>query len=302
MSEATGRRGWGVVGVPSSAAAHWPGIEKAPAALRSAGLLDALRSAGLRVADHGDLPVVRWQSARRPGTPNNVDAVAGVLRATTAAVGNVIDRGDVPLVLGGECTVVIGVVDAFLRRGRDVGLVYVDGGQDLMIPVDHPDEPILDGMGVAHLLDLPGCVDEIAGVGTQRPMLDAARIAFVGYADGEEDVHGVVSSARFPSGDVAANPEGTARAAIAAVTAAAASFVVHVDVDALDFFDTPAADVPIFGKGLTLMQLVAVLGVLLADPRCAAVTFVEHNPDHGNPDGSTTRTLVEALAAAFAPG
>ena len=296
------RRSWGLIGVPSSAAAHWPGIEKAPAALRSAGLLDALRSAGLTVTDHGDLPVVGWQAERQAGAPNNVNAVAGVVQATAAAVGDVLEHGDVPFVLGGECTVVIGVVDALLRRGGDVGLVYVDGGQDLMIPVDHPDEPILDGMGVAHLLDLPGCVGEIADLGVRRPMLDAARIAFVGYADGEEDVHGLVCSARFPATDVAADPVATARAAIAAVTAVASSFVVHVDVDVLDFFDTPAADVPIFGRGLTLPQLVAVLRVLFADPRCAAATFVEHNPDHGNPDGSTTRMLVDALAMAFTPG
>ncbi len=295
-------RSWGVLGVPSSAAAHWPGIEKAPAALRSAGLLDALRAAGLTVADHGDLPVVRWRASRAGDEPNNVSAVADVLRATADAVRAVLDSGDVPVVLGGECTLVIGVVEAFISRGGDVGLVYVDGGQDLMIPVDHPDEPILDGMGVAHLLNLPGCVEEIAGIGARRPMLDAVRIAFVGYADDEEDVHGLVSSARFPATVVAVDPPAAARAAVTAVTAAASSFIVHIDVDVLDFFDTPAADVPIFGRGLTLPQLVSLLRVLVTDRRCCAVTFVEHNPDHGAADGSTTRALVDALAEAFSSG
>ena len=41
----------GMLGVPTSAAAHWPGQEKAPRALRDAGLPQRLRDAGLDVAD-----------------------------------------------------------------------------------------------------------------------------------------------------------------------------------------------------------------------------------------------------------
>jgi arginase len=283
--------------VPSSAAAHWPGIEKAPAALRAAGLVKALRATGLALEDHGDLPVTRWQAARTDGGPNNVLQVVDVLRATSGAVGDIVDAGRRPLVLGGECTVLIGVLDAFVGRGVDVALVYVDGGQDLMIPVDHPEEPILDGMGVAHLLDLPGTVEEIAAFGARRPLLTARRIAFVAYADEEEDVHGLVPSARFPVAEVVKDQNGTARAAIEAI--GGGQFVLHVDVDVLDFLDTPAADVPIYGRGLTLPQLVALLCPLVADPRCAAMTFVEHNPDHGEPGGGTTRALVAALADAF---
>ena len=51
---------FGLLGVPSSAAAHGPGQEKAPAALRQAGLPERLTAAGARVMDYGDLPVVRW--------------------------------------------------------------------------------------------------------------------------------------------------------------------------------------------------------------------------------------------------
>jgi len=291
---------WGLLGVPSSAAAHWPGIEKAPAALRAAGILDVLRAEGISVTDHGDLPVARWRSHRPDQRPNDSTRVAEGLREIDSAVCAIFNDGHRPLLLGGECTVVVGVMSALARRGVDTGLIYVDGGQDLMIPRDHPSEPILDGMGVAHLLDLPGVVDEIAGVGPRRPLLTPSRLAFVGFADEEEDIHGLVPSARFPASVTAVDPIGTASAAIEAVTAAAASFVVHVDVDVLDFLDTPAADVPNYGRGLTLAQLVPLLGALVNDRRCAAMTFVEHNPDHGDPDGSTTVALVHALARALA--
>src|SRR5260370_8198544 len=55
-----GRMRFGLIGVPSSAGAHGPGQEKAPSALRKAGLLGALREAGLELEDLGDLPVVRF--------------------------------------------------------------------------------------------------------------------------------------------------------------------------------------------------------------------------------------------------
>jgi arginase family enzyme len=57
---------FGLLGVPSSAAAHGPGQEKAPAALRQAGLPERLTAAGARVMDHGDLPVVRWRPGPAP--------------------------------------------------------------------------------------------------------------------------------------------------------------------------------------------------------------------------------------------
>ena len=53
-----------VVGVPSSAASYAAGQDLAPAALRSAGLLDQLVASGLEVHDDGDLPHQAWSPDR----------------------------------------------------------------------------------------------------------------------------------------------------------------------------------------------------------------------------------------------
>ena len=185
-----GTRTWGVLGVPSSVAAHWPGIEQGPAALREAGLLETLRAHGVRVADHGDLAVARWTAERTDERPNAWRQVVDVVDAARSAISEMVLAGQAPLVLGGECTLAIALVAALVEHYGEVGLIYVDGGQDLMIPADHPHEPILDAMGVAHMLDLPGCVPELAGIGPRRPLLQPADVAFVGFGDDEEDVHG----------------------------------------------------------------------------------------------------------------
>jgi len=271
-------------------------VEKAPAAFRATGLIEALRDASVAVQDLGDLPVVRWEARPQDGAPNNV---AGVLRGLLEARGRIeriVDSGHRPFILGGECTLAIAVVSALVARGVDVGLVYVDGGQDLMIPADHPDEPILDGMGVAHLLDLPGTVDDIASIGPRSPLLTPQDVVFFGYADPEEDTHGLVPSARFPAADVSADPEGSAHAALAGLDVE--HFVVHVDVDVLDFLLTPAADIPLYSQGLELEHLTRSLGLLVSDPRCAALLLVEYNPDH-DPAGRAAADIVDALVAAL---
>lgn len=302
-------RHWGVLGVPSSRAAHWPGLEKGPAALRAAGLVDALAAAGASVTDHGDRPVARWRAggegsagagARGAGTPHDAEGVAAVLRDARDALARVLAAGETPLVVGGECTLAIPLVAAAVAAHGDVGLVYVDGGQDLQLPADHPEEPILDSMGVAHLLDLPGAVAALAGLGPRRPLLDADALCFLGFADDDEDVHGLVPSARVPAAAVAADPDGAAARALAAVAGTGARpFLVHLDVDVLDALLLPGADVPQYGRGLTLDLLVAVLEPLVADARFAGMTLVEHNPDH-DPEGVSARRLVAALAPVLA--
>ena len=297
IDTAAGTRTWGVLGVPSSVAAHWPGIEQGPAALREGGLLETLRAHGVRVADHGDLAVARWTADRTDGRPNAWRQVVEVVDRARSAIADVVLAGQAPLVLGGECTLAIALVAAVLEQYGEVGLIYVDGGQDLMIPVDHPHEPILDAMGVAHMLDLPGCVPELAGIGPRQPLLDPADVAFVGFGDDEEDVHGLVPAPRLRAAEVIADPVAAGRRALTALPHQ--HLVVHFDVDVLDALDLPLADIATYGTGMRLDHVGPLLRTLVADPRVVGMTIVEANPDH-DPDGTSVRRLVAALAAALA--
>jgi arginase len=176
-------------------------------------------------------------------------------------------------------------------------LLYVDGGQDLMIPVDHPREPILDAMGVAHMLDLPGCVPELAGIGSRRPLLQPADVAFVGFVGDEEDVHGLVSAPRLPGTEVIANPVAAGRRALTALPHR--HLVLHFDVDVVDALDLPLADIATYGTGVQLDHVAPLLGTLVADPRVVGMSIVEANPDH-DPDGTSIRRLLAVIAGALA--
>src|ERR1700737_99395 len=120
---------FGLIGVPSSAGAHGPGQEKAPSALRQAGLRGALREAGLEVEDLGDLPVARFTPDAANRKRQSQSRVVKVARQVAESVARAVERELVPLVLGGDCTVTLGVVAGFLRAG-DAADAAVSGPLD----------------------------------------------------------------------------------------------------------------------------------------------------------------------------
>ncbi|HEY2264164.1 MAG TPA: arginase family protein, partial [Streptosporangiaceae bacterium] len=74
-----------VLGVPTSAGSHNPGQEKAPAAWRAAGLIEALRAAGLDVEDRGDLPVEPFRPVSPQDGLRDADRVARIAASVAAS-------------------------------------------------------------------------------------------------------------------------------------------------------------------------------------------------------------------------
>jgi arginase len=295
---------FGLLGVPSSAAAHGPGQEKAPAALRRAGLPERLAAAGVPVMDYGDLPVVRWRPDPHQRRPHNLQAVLGVLRETTRRVGAILADGRIPLVLGGECSVTIAVVAAFGDAGIEPALLYMDGGVDLFTPATNP-TGIIDSMVVAHLLDEPGAAPELAGLGRARPLLGDERLLLFGYTDypgAEHDVLVRRDLSGLPVERIHGRPDQAAEEALARVRASADRFLVHLDVDVIDFLDLPVADIPLHNAGLAFDEAMACLAVFARHEGLAGLTITEFNPDHGAEDGSTADALVGGLVGALTGG
>jgi arginase len=254
------------------------------------------------VADYGDLPVVRWRPDPHQRRPHNLQAVLDVLRQTSRRVGEILADGRVPLVLGGDCSVTIAVLSAFRGRGIEPALLYMDGGVDLFTPATNP-TGILDSMGVAHLLDEPGTAVELSGLGPARPLLRDDRLLLFGYTDYPGAEHEVLvrrDLAGLPAERVRGRPEQAVEEALARVRASADRFLLHLDVDVVDFFDLPVADIPLHNAGLTFDEAMRCLTVFARHEGLAGLTITELNPDHGAEDGSTTDNLVRGLVGALA--
>jgi arginase len=135
----------GLIGVPTSAGAHGPGLEKSPRFLRDAGLVAKLASRRATVVDHGDFSEVRFRPDPDNRTAQNLALVVEVTRQVSDAVSSTIQAGETPLVLGGDCTITLGAVPGFLRCSEDVALLYFDGGLDVATPQTYR-PGILDSM------------------------------------------------------------------------------------------------------------------------------------------------------------
>lgn len=292
-----------VLGVPSSAGAYGVGQERAPGALREAGLLDALRRRGIEVRDAGDLPVRQFRPDPAHRKQQSLETVVAVARDVERWVRDIRTDGSLPLVLGGDCTITLGVVSALAADEPDVGLAYFDGDVDVSTPVT-TESGILDAMGVAHMLALDGTAPQLSGLGSRSPLMPGRRIALIGYEDRDVgDAHRALLRAHdlalFPAAGLRKQPATTAAQALAAL-AGSSRLIVHFDVDAVDSVDLPLAHYPHFNAGVSLDQAAACLNVLCGSPRLAALVVTEVNPWH-DPDGTYLRRLAAAVADAI-PG
>jgi arginase len=328
-----------VIGVPSSAGAHWPGQEKAPAALREAGLVEALSSYGWDVVDHGDPAVTRWQPVKENGV-SNASTTASVARQTADRVHGAIAAGHFPLVLGGDCSITVGVLAGL--HETDPGLLYFDGGFDIGNLAKNP-RGILDSMGLAHALGDPDTYEPLARVGSRYPLL--TQDALLGFGVNSDDaqtdylahrgIRGITATqlrtattpprsaapvrreggegkaAEAPThreggqgGGGSAGAVGLAGEARGVMEGRERTFLVHFDVDVIDFFDLPLADVPVHvddHAGLPFGMTMDCLDVFMASPLLAGLVVTELNPDHCAPADVRrfVLRLAESLAAAI---
>ena len=297
---------WTIIGVPTSAGAHHAGQDRAPAALRKAGLVERLTGAGVTVHDAGDLPGGMFALDREHPEARNLAAVVRVAGEVADAVEDIVAAGGKPLVIGGDCTITLGVIAGFRRVHPDVGLAYVDGDADL--GAAEPGAPqadasgILDATGIAHLLGRG--TPELNGLGGTPPLLAPERLAMVGCDPREIGAAGrqflAEANVSFAAGpELAADPEGAARRALTVLGRAAGPFVVHFDVDVVDSGDLPLGNYPHYGSGTELEQVVRCLRVLLSDPAAAALVLTEVNPSY-DPDGGLLDRYVDGLVTVLA--
>ena len=288
-----------IIGAPSSAGAYAPGQEKAPAAFRSHGLVEALTARGRRVVDRGDVARFRWRPDPAHPKRANLPAVRTAAKAVAEATSEAIAENHDVLVLGGDCTVELGTVAGAGFDGARVGLIYIDLDVDLNAP--DTSDGALDWTGVAHMLDIPGAADELSGLAGRRPMLPPNAVLFFAadnISPPERETMQRLNLQCIALSEVKADPAAAAARALAWAQAFD-RVLVHLDVDVLEYVDFPIAENVRREPGLTFSALSIVLPRLLAAPHFRALTIAEVNPDHAPDAAEAFAALNGLLAAAF---
>jgi arginase len=289
-----------IIEAPSVLGLRPSGVEELPQALLGAGLAE-----GLGAVRAGRVEPPAYDPERDPDTGVlNPAGIAAYSLALADAVGSVLDSGRFPVVLGGDCSILLGNLLALRRRGRH-GLLFLDGHTDFYQPSAEPvgevasmELALATGRGPRVLADLEGL----------GPLVRDEDVVALGFRDTEEST--AAGMQPLPAGLHARDLDevralGAARAAGSAVDllggggsdGGSAGYWIHLDADVLEDAVMPAVDYRLPG-GLTWQELENVLGRALSVPEAVGFDVTIFNP-RLDPDGSLAARLTDCLLRAF---
>ncbi len=280
-----------------------PGTWQAPATLMAAGVAAALRAQNIT-----QLPRPRYQATSQRGTRiRNGRILRPYLLSLAATVRAALQKGAFPIVIGGDCSLLLGgLYAARLSGGR--GLVHVDGHSDFF----HPSEADSGGrLGAAAGMDLALATGRGEALLTQWPGIegplvedrDAIQIGernaftpeFAEYYRGLERTR----ITRLTIQEV--ERVGVARAGQTIIERLRMRHVerawLHVDLDILDQTELPAVDSP-GSPGLKFADLRALLAALHGSGRIVGANIANYDPSQ-DLRRRYARPIVEVLARAF---
>lgn len=285
---------WALLGSPLDCSARNRGEEQGPAALRSAGLVDKL---GLE--DRGDVHALLTDPRRDPTT--GIVAFAQLRRACEQIrdqVSDVLADGLRPLVVGGDCSFLVGALaGARLHRGR-VGLVFLDGHLDCLDGSTSPtgecadmDLAISYGHGPVGLVDLAG----------PPPTVSPDDVIAVGHRSGDGFEERVVDQrvARTGADELARRGAAAVGEELAARAGEIGHYWVHLDVDLLDEKVLPAVTYP-QGGGPDWEGLISLLRPVLTGSGLIGVSVADLVPPL-DPGGIYADRLTEVLVELLPP-
>jgi arginase len=285
-----------LLGAPTSAAAMSAGHEKAPEALRAAGLIDRLRAVGYEVADLGDDPVQLFQPDEESPRARNVGRVLKALEALKPRVEQAIKSSALPLILSGDCSIALATIAGARRYFRHVSMIYMDRDADLNIPATSP-SGCIDGMVVSHIVGR-GAAEMVRFWG-EPPLVREPDLALFGVArldPAEQEVLDRTPLRRYLAADVKRlGAEAAAQVAIERIHGLGNDFILHFDVDVIDGFQ--ATNYPGQG-GMSLEQVREALKVFAKQKHLVAIEFCAYNPAK-DPDGSGAKLVIDLLAEAL---
>jgi arginase len=290
---------YAIIEAPSILGLKPTGVDRLPTVLLQHGLAEQLRArrAGRVV------PTAAYDTSRDPQTLTlNAPGIAEYSVQLADAVTDVVERDEFPVLLGGDCSILLGSTLALRRRGR-YGLLFIDGHADFYQPEANPN-------GEAASMDLafatgrgPELLTNLEGL---RPLVRDEDVVAFGFRDAHEQRE--YGSQPLPPTVLALELQevrrlGVKQAARRAVEHLTATerptqgFFIHLDSDVVSDALMPAVDYRM-PDGLSWDELRTVLETALTSGRAVGIEITIYNPSL-DADGSSgrelARTLIESL-------
>lgn len=271
---------------------HEPGVKKLPAFLKSLGFYSRI---GAKKISPTAVPAYDGTVDKITGIRNR-DEIMRYMLVQEEVLNEHLDAGFFPVVIGGDCSILIGNMFALKKRGR-FGVFYLDGHTDYVLPAQSTtagaagmDLALIAGMGHDMLTDLHNrkpYVEEhhIWCVGNReydmaylKPLLqsriqyyDLMRLRKTGMEKCTEYFFRMIDDENLDG------------------------FWVHFDVDVLNNRIMPAVDSPA-EDGLEYKELASLVLPLLKHPKATGIQVTILDPEL-DPEGIYTKPFVDELSA-----
>jgi arginase len=278
------------LGLAPPAPGREPGTRRMPDVLRWNGLRTRL---GAR--DAGRVEPPRYGTEVHPCGIRNAEAIAAYSRRLADVVESIVLRRELPVVLGGDCSILLGNLLGARRNVERLGLVFLDGHSDFFTP-ERSETHGAAGMDLALAVGRgPRLLSALAPDGA---LVDPSSVVQLGMREEDPELR----ASGIPVLDLAdIDRQGPASIAgqVLERLSPLPGFWIHVDADVLNDTLMPAVDSRVPG-GLSYEALVGLLRPLLASPRALGVELTIYDPDR-DPEGTVGRAFTAALVEALRP-
>jgi arginase len=291
-----------IIAAPSILGLRPSGVEELAQSLLAAGLAMRLQ-VGLSVKQLGTLNAL-YNDQRDPETNClNPQSISDFSHSLAEVVTSAVNEGKFPVVLGGDCSILIGIMPALKSIGT-YGLIFLDAHADFYEPeksttgeVADMELAIVTGRGPSILTN----IDNLC------PYVKDEHVIHIGQRDIEEtEMHGSrdIRETNIACYSMAYIEEQGIEKITAAIVQRAQklpleSFWIHFDTDVLSDEINPAVDYRLPG-GLSFSQLEHLIHTLLTSIDIAGMSITIFNPQLDT-DGNIARNIVDSIGRAFFP-
>lgn len=292
-----------LIGAPLDTGSPFAGCAGGPAALRAAGLAQALADQGHDVSDAGDVVPMAMQTISHPNRAiRSLTSSVAWVQSLHQTVINLPDTDAVDLFMGGDHLMAAGTIPPLALRAqqqnRPLFCLWLDAHTDFH-SLSSTDTGNLHGTPAAYVCGQPG----FSGAFPTLPAsLDPARLCMLGIRSVDDAELQWLKPLHTRLIDMNELNRGGVQAAVAPFLAAvrAMNGLLHLsfDVDCLDPAVAPGVGTAVDG-GVRLDQARALMTCLAQSQLVSSVDIAELNPTI-DPSGHTAKIMVELMSRLFA--
>jgi arginase len=272
-----------IIGVPMDLGASRRGVDMGPSALRVAGLQARLKQLGRQVEDVGNVAVA--QPEGQPYGEKNakyLGEISETCKRLSGMVGEAIEKGFLPLVLGGDHSIAVGTVAGvaghFRKESKGVGLIWLDAHGDMNTPETSPSGNV-HGMPLASIVGYGP--EELTGIAGAKPMVEARNAVLVGVRELDAKERRLIKESGvrvFTMRDI--DERGMREVMAEALRFAGdetAGVAVSLDMDFIEPSDAPGVGTPVRG-GVTYREAHLAFEMIADSKSMISLELVEINP------------------------